>query len=423
MTLTSAPARRRISLPKALPHQLPILLDPARFKVVVCGRRWGKTATGLLATVRGHGPERGARKGAIDGGKVWWVAPDYPTAAEIWRDLKRATRDAWIDKDEVERRVELPGGGSITVKSAHHADSLVAVGLDGLVVDEAGKVASAAWHESLRPTLSDRNGWAVFIGTPKGHNWFHDLYEHAGRSAPEWARWQRPTWDNPLIPAEEIESARRDAPRHFGQEYGARFQEIEGAEWSADYFGEHVWADHWPGRFVATVLALDPAQGRGEREKGCYAAFALLGLDEQGTLWADAWMSQTWDAAALVTTGLSLYAEHRPTGFVIETNGGQGFLAELFVQAARQRGVLLPLHGIHNHEDKVVRIRSKLGPFLAQKRLRFRRGSAGAALLVQQLRDFPVGEYVDGPDALQMAVVTLDHLLSGTDGGPTGLRV
>lgn len=126
---------RTIWLPKPLPHQLPILLSPARYKVAACGRRWGKTAVGLLSVLRGHGPTRGLRRGALDGGVVWWVAPTYGVAAKIWRDLKRACRGGWTAKSETEHRIELPGGGCVEVKSADAPDHLRGEGLDGVVLD------------------------------------------------------------------------------------------------------------------------------------------------------------------------------------------------------------------------------------------------------------------------------------------------
>ena len=67
------PGSLKIYLPQSLPHQLPVLLSPARFKVAACGRRWGKTDVGLKACVQGHGPRRGALRGAIDGGEIWCV--------------------------------------------------------------------------------------------------------------------------------------------------------------------------------------------------------------------------------------------------------------------------------------------------------------------------------------------------------------
>src|SRR5215469_12759294 len=199
-----------VLLPMELDHQVPVLRHPARMKVVACGRRWGKTALGLMAVIDGHGPilptERPLYKGAWDGGKIWWVVPDYPTAQEIWRDLLHATRMGRLTKNEVERRIDLHSGGSVTVKSAHDPEVLVAVGLDGVVVDEAAKLDSRAW-DFLRPTLADRQGWCIFISTPKGYNWFYDRFE-AARDMPGWARWQEPTSKNPLITPEELHAAR-----------------------------------------------------------------------------------------------------------------------------------------------------------------------------------------------------------------------
>lgn len=176
-----------------------------------------------MATLKGHGAYRGQFKGAIDGGKIWWIAPNFGIASDIWRDLKRACRDAWIAKNEVERRIELPGGGSVTVKSADNPDSLRGSGLDGVVVDEAATVDHATWTEVLRPALADRLGWAIFIGTPKGNNWFRDLFNYA-ETDDEWERWQLPTSDNPIIAASELEAAEKQMlPSAYAQEFGAVF--------------------------------------------------------------------------------------------------------------------------------------------------------------------------------------------------------
>lgn len=216
-----------IELPEWLPHQQPILSDPARFKVLACGRRWGKTLTGLVMTLAGHGPKVGPgrylRKGALQGGNVWWVAPSYNIASDIWRELKRATAGYWLDKDEVEKRIELPGGGAVSVKSADRPDSLRGAGLDGLAIDEAAIVKPAAWKEALRPALSDKQGWAAFFSTPKGFNWFYDLYNEAPQRN-GWQRWQLPSKENPLMTADELEDARLDIGSFaFGQEYLAEF--------------------------------------------------------------------------------------------------------------------------------------------------------------------------------------------------------
>jgi predicted phage terminase large subunit-like protein len=238
---TSEPGTRLVlRLPKPLPHTLTVLASPARWKVVVCGRRWSKTASGLQMAIRGHGPDK-IRRGALDGGNIWWVMPTFPDATEVWRDLKRACKGVWVPggKSERERRIELPGGGSITIKSADNPDSLRGRGLDGLVMDEAASIDEAAWKEALRPALADKHGWCVWIGTPKGMNWFHDLFERAGNegAAAGWERWQRPTSDNPLIDPAEIADARKEmGSLRASQELDAQFVNFGGGVFRREWF-------------------------------------------------------------------------------------------------------------------------------------------------------------------------------------------
>lgn len=228
---------RKVIIPAPLPHQRDLLLDDHRFKVVCCGRRWGKTMAGLMAVLVGHGPSvntatAGARpkyRGALYGGTIWWVAPTQKIAAKIWRDLKACFRE-WedVEKNEVEHRIGLPGGGSITVKSAHEPDGLRGEGLDGLVMDEAAFAVKEAWTLSLRASLADKQGWAIFITTPNGRNWFYDLFRRAEGDS-EWKRWQRPTSDNPKIPAKELENARAElGDAEFERECGAQFLAVGG---------------------------------------------------------------------------------------------------------------------------------------------------------------------------------------------------
>ncbi|HWB13719.1 MAG TPA: phage terminase large subunit [Pirellulales bacterium] len=408
MTRTSG-RRREIRLPTALAHQVPILRSSARFKLAICGRRFGKSAVGLLAAVRGHGPHRGARRGAIDGAQIWWVAQTFKIAAEIWRDLKRATHSAWVEKNEAERRIELPGGGSVGVRSADNPDSLRAVGLDGVVVDEIGFVSEAAWKQSLRPALTDKRGWALQIGTPNGCNWVCDLFESAP-TRKDWARWQLPTSCNPLVDQHELDEALLDVgPRAFSQEYGAQFTDVEGAEFSGAYFGEKIWFDEWPSsdqvRF--RCIALDPSLG--ETDQGDYSAFVLMALDWSGTMWVDADLGRR-DAAQMVADGLRLCRSFDVHAFGVEINQFQKLLAGMFVERSKAAGFMVPAHGIHNTENKRTRIRQTLTPYLSREAFRFKRGSQGAKLLVAQLRSFPTDRHDDGPDALEMAVRLMQHL-------------
>lgn len=195
--------------------------SPARFKVVICGRRWGKTRLGAaMATAE-----------ALAGGRAWWVAPTYKIANEGWVLLRRLARcipGARVSKSE--RTVTMPGGGTAEVRSADNPDSLVGAGLTLAVLDECADMQAEAWGESLRPALADRAGRAMFITTPKGFaNWIYtDLWKRCDDD-PRWQRWQMPTWTNPFIAPSEVDEMRHDmSPARFSQEIAAEFTSMEG---------------------------------------------------------------------------------------------------------------------------------------------------------------------------------------------------
>lgn len=398
-----------ITLPKALPHQLPILRSPARQKVVACGRRWGKTALGLMATVKGHGPQRGVFRGAIDGAEIWWVPPTFAIGMKIWRDLKRALGSVCVSASEMEKRIELPGGGAITVKSADNPESLVGEGLDGLVIDETGFVKKKAWVESLRPALTDKKGWCMAIGTPNGLNWYHDLFKAAGRDENKEA-WQRPTIDNPLITQEEMDEALKDMGfRAFRQQHEAEFLSMEGAEFEGTYFGESLWFDEWPAddKIRCRIMALDPSKGK--TEKSDYTAFVMMALTWDGMMYVDADIERR-DLSVITADAFRLGKDFRPDAFGIESVQFQELLATNIMDYSRAHGMMLPVHLIPNTENKITRIRSTLTPFLSRGGFRFKSGSRGAKMLVDQLVGFPVDKYDDGPDALEMAVRLARHV-------------
>lgn len=194
--------------------------SPARFKVLAAGRRWGKTRLGVNECL----------SVAAEGGRAWWVAPSYKMSEVGWRPIRRIGGKLGAEIRKVDRQVILPGGGWVQVRSADTPDSLRGEGLDFVVLDECAFVREEAWSEVLRPALSDRRGSALFISTPKGHNWF---WRHWLRGNDEqqmdWESWQFPTGANPYIDSEEIEAARLTLPeRIFSQEYLAEFRDDAG---------------------------------------------------------------------------------------------------------------------------------------------------------------------------------------------------
>jgi len=190
-----------------------------RFRVLVAGRRFGKTFLALVEL---------CRAAWAPGRLVWYVGPTYKQSKRIcWRALKKMTQPYWASKpNETDLRIELISGGTIYVKGADNYDSLRGDGLDFLVLDEYASISKEAWTEVLRPALADRQGKALFIGTPQGFNHFHELYESAeGRS--DWKAFQFTTAQGGNVSREEIESATHDLDeRTFHQEFLATFEHM-----------------------------------------------------------------------------------------------------------------------------------------------------------------------------------------------------
>jgi hypothetical protein len=204
--------------------QVTIANDTHRFKVVVAGRRFGKTFLSL---------NRLAYEARIPNREVWYVAPTYRQAKQIlWRKLKHKLQDLrWVSKvNESELSILLKNGSVISLKGADNADSLRGVGLDYLVMDEFADIDPEAWYEVLRPTLADKEGGAMFIGTPKGlGNWAHDLYNMPTEQPEQWVSFQYTTIDGGNVKPEEIEAARRDLDeRTFRQEFLGTFETYAG---------------------------------------------------------------------------------------------------------------------------------------------------------------------------------------------------
>jgi len=243
--------------------------------------------------------------------------------------------------------------------------------------------------------------------TPKGlTHWTYDVF---GKPTPGVFLIHARTDENPFLPSEFVDTAKQHhAGLRADQELGGRFVSVEGAEWPGEYFPDSIWFHEWPGDVIATALALDPAQGKGEREKGCYSAFVLAGIDPRGVVWLECWASKDWDAKQLAERMALLNRERRPNACSTELNGGQGFLVDTLLAASRALNVPLPLMGFTNSVDKEVRIRG-LGPLLAQSRIRVRE-TPGGKMLVMQMRDFPMGEFVDCCDAAEMACRLLAHV-------------
>lgn len=213
------------------PGQAGVITDRHRFRVVACGRRWGKSEMCAHMVVEWAWLHPGAN--------VWWVAPTYtdaynygwgedPSAVGV-NDILPAAAVHKRYRDDP-RRIVLKNGSVISFRSADRPESLVGAGLSFLVIDEAGTVADHTWYEELRPTLADERAPMIAIGTPKGPNWFKTLHARGqDPKDPTTMSWSAPTYQNPHIADEEVDDMKRDMPDlKFRQEILAEFVEESG---------------------------------------------------------------------------------------------------------------------------------------------------------------------------------------------------
>ena len=209
--------------------------DPKRFRVVSAGRRFGKSFLSIneIAKYARHPDQH-----------VLYVAPTYRQAKNvIWEELKsRLYAKQWIAKaNESELEITLINNSKIRIRSADNYDALRGSKYNFIVMDEVADIKDDAWYQVLRPTLSDTQGDALFIGTPKGRgSWFYDLYQQYKENS-DWSSYQFTTVDGGNVTESEIESAQRDLDeRTFQQEYLAKFVDYSGMIFYAFDFDRHV---------------------------------------------------------------------------------------------------------------------------------------------------------------------------------------
>jgi len=203
----------------------------ARFNVIVCGRRFGKTwASAMEATYVASQPNK----------RIWVVGMSYKKARlifrEIWQRMVIGHGDDIERASEKDMLIKFKWGTTVEGMSADNPDSLVGEGLDLLVIDEVAKMNKKIWDMYLSPTVAGRKGKVIFITTPEGRNWIYDLYK-LGDVDDIWANYTSPSWKNqhefplgiedPAI----IERKRNMSKELFGQEFGAEFSVFEGKVW------------------------------------------------------------------------------------------------------------------------------------------------------------------------------------------------
>ena len=229
------------------PAQLKIFHSNKRFKVVAAGRRFGKSYLSawllLIKAIQSESKD------------VFYVAPTFQQAKDImWAMLKDLGKDLIAQAHENTAVLTLINGRKIYLKGSDRPDTLRGVGLSFLVLDEYASMKPVVWEQILRPTLADVKGECVMIGTPAGKNHFYDIYKDA-LDDDNWDAFQFNSTDNPFLPEEEIEAARKNmSSMAFRQEFEASFETGSGGIFKEEWF--KLEEEPEEGNFV---IAIDPA--------------------------------------------------------------------------------------------------------------------------------------------------------------------
>lgn len=366
--------------------QLEIFNDKHRFRIVAAGRRFGKSRLAawllLIEALKSSNKD------------VFYVAPTYQQAKDImWGVLKELGHEVIASAHENTSVLTLVNGRKIYLKGADRPDTLRGVGLAFLVVDEYADIKANVWEQILRPALADVQGGAVFIGTPKGRNHFYEMFKYgeAGKDE-EWASFHYTSYDNPLIPAKEIEAAKSSMSSFaFRQEFMASFEAA-----SRDIFKEDwiIIDEDEPdeGRFFITVdlagfINVDRESGN-KNKKLDETAIAVVKVHEGGWWVADI-LHGRWDIKETTKQIMDAVIQYQPVAVGIEKGSLKNAALPYLTDLMRRHNHYFRIDDVtHGNQKKTDRIVWALQGRFEHKKVRLNYGSWNNEF-IDQLVNFP----------------------------------
>ena len=388
----------KIIIPPLALHsgQQRIWSSPHRYRVIAAGRRFGKTllAVEWLALAKG---------GAIDGGKVGFFAPSYKLLLEVWHSMERTLKGVTRKANKTEMRMELITGGTIDFWTLEDVDAGRGRKYHRIVIDEAAHARNLkdAWEKAIAPTLTDYRGAAWFISTPKGLNFFHDLYRRGDDpDYPDWAAFQMPTSVNPHMSADELASMRAQLPELvYRQEYEAQFVTFGGGLVKGEYLHDGSAPAGLP-----VVLGVDLAIS--EKQGADFTAIAAMSRDPQsGVVYLREVERHRGSFNTVLDRIKAAAARHKPTLIAIEQTQYQAAVVQELT-----RTTTLPVRGVKPDRDKLTRFVPLLTRY---EQGQVRHDPSGVpAWFREELLAFPEGAHDDGVDACSYAFGALDSVSS-----------
>jgi phage terminase large subunit-like protein len=337
-----------------LPWQKTVFQDPTRFKVIVAGRRCGKSRLSAVALL-----VEGLK--CPQGSAVMYVAPTQGQARQIiWDLLMELGRDVIQSSHVNNLDITLINGAKIYVRGSDRPDTLRGVSLTFLVLDEVADIKPDTWEKVLRASLSDKKGSALFIGTPKGRNWFYDMYNLGlDGEDKEWKSWHFTTKDNPLIDPVEIEGAKKTLSSFaFKQEYLASF----------DNAGTDLFKEQWlkygeePTDGVY-YLAIDLAgftntnYSESRKKRLDESAIAVVKVTDDGVWFIKKIEHGRWDVQDAATRILKNIQEFEPVGVGMERGTVRNAVLPYLSDLMRSKNTYATIQDLtHGGKQKTERV-------------------------------------------------------------------
>lgn len=388
--------------------QLEVFNDTTRFKVVAAGRRFGKSRlaawTLLIEALKSKTKD------------VFYIAPTYQQAKDImWAMLKELGNEVIIAAHENTSVLTLRNGRKIYLKGADRPDTLRGVGLAFVVIDEYADIKPNVWEQIVRPALADVQGGALFIGTPKGRNHFYEMFKlgEAGKN-PEWTSFHFTSYDNPLIPASEIEAAKESMSSFaFRQEFMSSFEaasrDIFKPEWVKIDEEEPKDGNYYIAVDLAGFINVDKESGN-KNKKLDESAIAVVKAHEGGWWVADI-LHGRWDIKETVTQICNAVMKYQPSAVGIEKGSLKNAVLPYLSDAMRKNNIFFRIDDVtHGNQKKTERIVWALQGRFEHGKITLNYGSWNNEF-VDQLTNFPNAQLHDDlVDALayidQVSVVT-----------------
>jgi len=363
-----------------------------RFRVVNCGRRFGKTSLAIT--------EMAGKAFSKKGMKICYIAPTYQQAKDIaWAELVKVCEPIITKKNEtnLEMTVQTQDGGKsrISLRGWENIDTLRGQAFDFLVIDEIASMRNweMNWNEVIRPTLTDSGGDVLFISTPKGFNHFYDLYNRQNdpERGKDYKSFHFTSYDNPFIKKEEIDTARAEMLEdQFAQEYLADFRKQTGLvykEWDRKM---HLYSGPIPRGTIAYIAGVDFGYTNP-------AAVVMVRKDSDNHYWVENEFYQTGQTDAMVAD----FVRSQGFNYVFPDPENPAAIHELKTRSINLREVTKGKDSIRNGISRVREL-------LKQQRLHVHERCVN---FIEEIESYHYGDPREGMNEKENPVKEGDHLM------------